>query len=254
MWAFSAAALVVLVLSFLPIWRVWDVDVFSDHWSFGMFWQAARHFPANYRDADSTIELLSLHWWNAVMALLLAATSAVVGRLVFRMCRRQPDDLMRLGWGLGRLATLKRQGTLLTRGRLRPHTPPRSSAIARDPATTISDRPLSDVERGLIQWLLEHGGANAANYVSQLDQTRVAAQCPCGCPTVDLAVGEARPAGGDKEILSDYQWQGPGDARFGVFVFARAGLLAGLEVWSIDGIETPSRLPDTTELQPLAMA
>jgi len=248
--ACGAAVLVLLVCSFLPMWRVWDVDVFSDHWSFGTLWQAARHFPANYRDADSTFELLSLHWWNGLMIFLVLGASTLIGIQVFRTSRQRSDEPDRLGWGLGRLTALKRQGTLLARGRLRPH-PRRAIITAPDSATTVAERALSDAERRLIHWLLEHGSPDAANYLAQLDRTRVAAQCPCGCPTVDLAVAEVRPAGGDKVILSDYQWQGPGGEQFGVFVFARAGFLAGLEVWSIDGLDTPSRLPDTTELRPL---
>lgn len=251
-WACGAATLVILVASLLPIWRVWDFDIFSEHWTFGTLWQVVRHFPTNYRDAETTIELLNLHWWNAALAPLVILLALFFGRHVFHYCRRQSDEPMRLGWGLGRLATLKREGTLLSRGRLRPHgRPRRSSVIARDPGATTMERPLSETERSLIRWLLEHGTAGAANYLGQLDQTRVASQCPCGCPTVDLAVGEAPPSVGDKEILSDYQWVDRGDARFGVFVYARAGLLAGLEVWSIDGREMPSHLPDTTELRPL---
>ena len=118
-YAFGAAALVGILWSVLPVWRVWDFEIFSEHWSFGTLWRAGRHFPDNYRDADSTTELLTLHWWNAVLALPLLATSALVGRHVFRVCRRRPDEPTRLGWGLNRLATLRRQGALLARGRMR---------------------------------------------------------------------------------------------------------------------------------------
>ena len=44
------------------------------------------------------------------------------------------------------------------------------------------------------------------------------------------------PAESGMHILADYQWQAANGAHFGVFVFARAGLLAGLEVWSVDGL------------------
>jgi hypothetical protein len=251
--AIGAAALVVLICSVLPVWRVLRLEHLSEEWSFGTLWQVGRHFLENYRDTDSTMELLTLHWWNALLLLLLVITAALAGRHVYRVCRRDPDEPVRLGWGLGHLAALRQQGTLLARGRVRPHRrAPCRARLACDPAASDKDRPLSEAERGLIRWLLEHGAAGAADFLGQLDRTSVAAQCPCGCPTVDLAVDGVRPpAGGDMEIQSDYQWQGPGGAAFGVFVFARAGNLAGLEVWSIDGQETPSRLPDPTELQPL---
>ena len=124
-----------------------------------------------------------------------------------------------------------------------------------DGAPIPNDRPLSAAESGLLRWLLERGSGQAAGYLGQLDRVRVAARCPCGCPTVDLAVGGVQPpSGAGMAVLADYQWQGTGGARYGVFLFARAGLLAGLEVWSIDGQSTPSRLPDPAELRPLEQA
>ncbi len=54
------------------------------------------------------------------------------------------------------------------------------------------------------------------------------------------------------EVLSDYEWRGPGGELFGVFVFACDGVLAGLEVWSIDGLLTPKLLPNISDLKPIA--
>jgi hypothetical protein len=250
-WAIGAAALVAVLWSVLPVWRVCDVELYYEQWSFGTLWRVGQRLPADYRDADSSVELLSVHWWNAVMALVLVATATLVGRKVFRRCRDENDEPTRLGWGLDRLASLRRQGALLARGRTQPH-PRRPTAATRELALKIGDRPLSETEHGLIRWLLEHGTAEATPYLEQLNRIRVAGQCPCGCPTVDLAVGDVQhPAGGDKVILADYQWQGPGDSRFGVYVFARSGLLAGLAVWAIEGHDMPSRLPEPAELRPL---
>jgi len=53
------------------------------------------------------------------------------------------------------------------------------------------------------------------------------------------------------DVLSDYQWRGSQGELFGVFVFARADLLSGLEVWSIDGRATPTFLPKPSQLEPL---
>jgi hypothetical protein len=53
------------------------------------------------------------------------------------------------------------------------------------------------------------------------------------------------------QILSDYQWRDPKGHLGGVFVFARQGVLAGLEVWSIDGEAAIDRLPPIDSLRPL---
>jgi hypothetical protein len=53
------------------------------------------------------------------------------------------------------------------------------------------------------------------------------------------------------EILSDHQWQDQKGRRFGAFAFAKEGKLAGVEVWSIDGLATPKSLPDTSLLTPV---
>jgi hypothetical protein len=66
------------------------------------------------------------------------------------------------------------------------------------------DRELSQTERTLVQWLLEHGEPHADS--------------------------EGR--------------------LFGVFVFSKSGYLAGLEVWSIDGLATPIALPEPSWLTP----
>ena len=50
------------------------------------------------------------------------------------------------------------------------------------------------------------------------------------------------------EILSDYSWQSSEGHLFGVFLFARSGSLAGLEVWSIDGAANPEALPQVQDL------
>ena len=103
-------------------------------------------------------------------------------------------------------------------------------------------------------WLLEHGEVTAAAFVPHVARARVVARCPCGCASVDFAVdGQRGPAGEGMEILSDYQWSGAGGGLFGIFVFARRDLLAGLEVWSIDGQAAPTELPDSSELTPLVI-
>src|SRR2546421_12617833 len=113
------------------------------------------------------------------------------------------------------------------------------------------DRPLSSAERRLVQWLLEHGTSEAAGFLPQLSQARVTSQCPCGCASVDFAIGGViAPAEAGMRILSDFGWQAADGSRFGVFVFACAGQLSGLEVWSVDGQGATPTLPEIKELVP----
>jgi hypothetical protein len=53
------------------------------------------------------------------------------------------------------------------------------------------------------------------------------------------------------EVLADFQWREAGGGLCGAFVFARGGLLAGIEVWSVDGRATPDVLPLPDMLTPL---
>ena len=53
------------------------------------------------------------------------------------------------------------------------------------------------------------------------------------------------------QILSDYEWRGKDGYLYGAFVFAQDGLLAGLDLWSIDGQATATSLPSEQDLVPL---
>ena len=69
---------------------------------------------------------------------------------------------------------------------------------------------------------------------------------------MDLAVGGVTPPpGGGMGILADFEYRTADGHLCGAFVFERAGLLAGLEVWSMDGLATPSTLPAAEQLRPL---
>ena len=114
------------------------------------------------------------------------------------------------------------------------------------------DRPLTSHEVALTRWLLAHGEPSAAAFCDQLAGARVVARCPCGCASVDFTIdGQRAPAGTGMAILADYEWRGSAGELFGVFAFAQGDLLGGIEVWSVDGEATPTRLPDPAELTPL---
>ncbi len=117
------------------------------------------------------------------------------------------------------------------------------------------NRPLTTEERSLIQWLLTHGTPTAEKFLTQLETASVATRCYCGCASIDFAIGGVvPPAGNGINILADYQYQSSTGDLFGVFVFERADLLAGLEVWSVDGKSTPSTLPQIEQLKPLLIS
>ena len=114
------------------------------------------------------------------------------------------------------------------------------------------ERPLSTEETDLVRWLLQHGipGIETATFLAQLDQARVVSLCPCGCAGVDFAIaGQSAPAGTGLRVLSDYEWDSDDRAKFGVFVFAKADRLAGLEVWSVDGLAAANSLPKINALR-----
>ena len=47
-------------------------------------------------------------------------------------------------------------------------------------------RPLSEKERELLVWLLEHGPIDAVNFLPQLDIIEARSSCNCGCPSIEF--------------------------------------------------------------------
>ena len=112
------------------------------------------------------------------------------------------------------------------------------------------DRPLSNQEIELVRWLLENAYKDARNYLPQIGKLRVISRCGCGCASVDFkfdGVAPNRKSGMD--VLSDYYWGTGGKDLCGIFVFARDEKLAGLEVYSVDGLVTTSELPNISDLR-----
>jgi hypothetical protein len=120
-------------------------------------------------------------------------------------------------------------------------------------ATSIAeDRPLTAAEREFVRWLLEHGTDEAKKLLPQLDEARVVSRCSCGCASVDFSIDgrTASPKSG-MSIVSDYRWDSTDGFPFGVFAYARDGLLSGIDLWSIDGRSTASKLPKINQLRPM---
>ena len=111
------------------------------------------------------------------------------------------------------------------------------------------DRPLTLEESTLIRWLLEHGNGESRAFFPQLDAARVASRCSCGCASIGFAVGGHQPSyEGGLKVLSDYEWETDLGVKCGVMVFAKQGVLAGLEVWSHGGGKAASKLPSIASL------
>ena len=122
--------------------------------------------------------------------------------------------------------------------------------MAHPPTQVEENRDLTAKERELVQWLLEHGNANARNFIPQLMQASVRSRCSCGCASIDFAIAGQRPKHFAMRVLSDFQWKDQNQHLFGAFVFEQDGLLAGLDLWSVDGKSTPSKLPPIEALVP----
>jgi hypothetical protein len=126
--------------------------------------------------------------------------------------------------------------------------------MAREHSTSDipEDRPLSDRERSLVRWMLEDGESHASSFLGQLEKARVSSRCRCGCASINFSVaGRESPARG-MDILSDHLWEHAYGHRFGAFVFAHSGVLAGLDLYSLDGVVTPTWLPEPEQLHPMA--
>ena len=97
-------------------------------------------------------------------------------------------------------------------------------------------RDLTVEERRLLEWLIANGNADASAYASQLSQVKVVARCTCGCPTLDLALGEKKfRTTGASTILADAVGHSPEGVPVNVILHAREGEISELEVISCEG-------------------
>src|SRR4051794_24557679 len=100
-----------------------------------------------------------------------------------------------------------------------------------DQHQTGDNRPLTDAERHLARWMLEHGEAEAQEFLPQLELAEVTPwRCPCGCATIKFAIKGRPPAPPGVHILADFVFGNDENLR-GIFIFEKAGILSGLEVY-----------------------
>jgi len=109
-------------------------------------------------------------------------------------------------------------------------------------------RDLTSEERRLLEWLVTNSPTDTMPFAPQVPQTKVVARCKCGCPTLDLAVGEKTSRTvGLSTILADAYGHSPEGVPVNVILHAREGELSELEVISMDdtnvfGMPTPETL------------
>ncbi len=108
-------------------------------------------------------------------------------------------------------------------------------------------RPLTDHERQLVRWMLEHGSPGSGQFLEQLERAQVVSRCPCGCASIDFEIDECLPPSTGMRILGDFEF-GDETNLCGAFVFEKGGVLAGLEVYGL-AVNAPSVLPNPTELR-----
>ena len=73
----------------------------------------------------------------------------------------------------------------------------------------------------------------------QAPTARVVGRCPCGCPTIDLAVDDAAPLAAVPERVVEADVAG---GEGGLVLFVAEGRLSGLEFWTVDDV-TPAEFP-----------
>ncbi len=113
----------------------------------------------------------------------------------------------------------------------------------------LGNRQLTDHERRLVTWMLEHGGPGASDFLSQVGDAEVTPwRCACGCASINFQIRGKPEAPPGVEVIADFVF-GEGDALSGIFLFAKDRILCGLEVYGLAG-DAPKSLPQPEELRP----
>ncbi len=103
-------------------------------------------------------------------------------------------------------------------------------------------RPLTQQERDLVRWLIEHAHKNAADLLPQVDRLSVASRCTCGCPTIDFALDGEPVVQKGEQLISDWDAEVDGMPVY-VQLWMRHGRISSLEVGSLPGTDQPFGLP-----------
>ena len=111
-------------------------------------------------------------------------------------------------------------------------------------------RSLSTEERILLEWLLANGSSESKEYSSQIGSLRVVSRCTCGCPSIDLALGDRQHRKtGPSTLVADFVGKTPEGVDVGVIVHVREGEISELEVYPISDAKSPFSLPTSDSLK-----
>lgn len=107
------------------------------------------------------------------------------------------------------------------------------------------NRDLTQHERNLVLWLIEHSFTHdASRLLPQVDRLSVVSKCTCGCPTIDFTLdGQLAPATRKGEaFISDWLAEINGMPVY-VQLWVLNGKISSLEVGSLPGTDQPFGLP-----------
>jgi hypothetical protein len=111
-------------------------------------------------------------------------------------------------------------------------------------------RELTQAERLLLDWLIRNGTGDVDELLRQLSSARVVSRCGCGCPTVDLSVGDREvTTTGGSQIVADAQGSSPQGVPIEVILHVRDGLLSELEAFAMNGYGGPFTIPEPSALR-----
>ena len=117
-----------------------------------------------------------------------------------------------------------------------------------NPIVPCDLRALTEQERAVIGWLLDHCD-QGDEFRNQIDRITVCSNCTCGCPTVDFAYDSVPVSRNGGRVISDHLAEMNGEP-FGVMLFASEGKLSTLEVYSQTVNVISFGLPTTEQLFP----
>jgi hypothetical protein len=104
-------------------------------------------------------------------------------------------------------------------------------------------RPLSPLEKEVTEWLIANGSASEEkklSFLAQLEHATVVRRCPCGCASIDFAVGGRESPETGIVPIGDFITP---ESKHGIFAFSKGDLLAGVEIYQLAGSDLPAELP-----------
>jgi hypothetical protein len=115
--------------------------------------------------------------------------------------------------------------------------------LKRVPMENSEYRPLSDREREVLLWLLEHGPEDATNFLPQLDLVEARSSCSCGCPSIEFSVPVDAPFIHSPQGMRLFAEGHTGTDEVGIMLTAGSGVLSDLEVYTYGGVDHAFGLP-----------